>query len=320
MAAFRYCLLAVFLHIALPVHAGPVTITVRLQAFVEGAQVTIGDVAEVRGDEPATVAKVRGIVIGQAPPAGEERQVHGGYVITRLRQHGFSSQDIEGEVPDKIRVTRASQRIEAREVETAVLRALHRQISWEPQQTTVQELRGIEAVLLPPGPVEYDVTFPLNSDFLGPTSFTVAFRVTGSVEARQYGTAYIDVTQDVVTTARAIARNEVIEAADVRLTRVNMARVPRRVYTRAEDVIGKRAKRPLQANSLIQTHEVEALSTVQKGDVVLMVVDSPLLKVSTMGEALESGMRGDTIRIRNMMSNREVRAIVVDKKTVKVPF
>jgi flagella basal body P-ring formation protein FlgA len=31
-------------------------------------------------------------------------------------------------------------------------------------------------------------------------------------------------------------------------------------------------------------------------------------------------MRGETIRIRNVTSNREIRAIVVDKKTVKVLF
>jgi flagella basal body P-ring formation protein FlgA len=65
---------------------------------------------------------------------------------------------------------------------------------------------------------------------------------------------------------------------------------------------------------------VETLPTVQKGDVVLMLVESAVLKVSTIGEALESGRRGETIRIRNIASNREVRAIVVDRKTVKVPF
>jgi flagella basal body P-ring formation protein FlgA len=296
------------------------TITVRPQALVEGPQITIGDVAEVHGGTPTTLAKVRAIVIGQSPPAGEERQLHGGYVITRLRQHGLPTADLQLEVPEKIHVTRMSQRVEPRDIEAAVRHALQRQMPWQPQHTTVHELRGVEAVLLPPGPLQYEVTFPLNSNFLGPTSFTVAFRVAGNVEARQHGTAYIDVTQDIVTTSRAIGRNEVIEAADIRLTRMNMARVPQRVHMRPEEVIGKRTRRPLQADSLIHIHEVETLPTIQKGDVVLMLVDSSLLRVSTMGEALESGMRGETIRIRNMTSNREVRAVIVDKKTVKIPF
>jgi flagellar basal body P-ring formation protein FlgA len=320
LSACRYWCIGLLLCATLPVYAKPLTVTVRPQALVEGPQVTIGDVAEVSGDVAKTVAKVRDIIISQSPPAGEERNLHGGYIVTRLKQHGFSPEDIQLEVPEKIRISRAFQRIEPRDIETAVTRALQAQMSWEPQQTTIHELRGIEAVLLPPGAVEYDVTFPLNSDFLGPTSFSVAFRVAGNVEARLYGTAYIDVTQDVVTTARPIARNEIIEATDIRLTRMHMARLPRRVHLRPEEVIGKRAKRSLQANSIIHTHEVETLPTVQKGDVVIMLVESAVLKVSTMGEALESGMRGETIRIRNITSNREVRAIVVDKKTVKVPF
>ena len=320
MAIFLSWLMGIWLCGVPSAYAKTLTITVRPQAFVEGPQLTIGDVAEVHGDVPSTVAKVRQIVIGQSPPAGEERNVHGGYIMTRLKQHGVYDDDVVIEVPEKIRITRAFQRIEPRDVETAVMRAIQRHMTWDAKQTTVQELRGVEAVLLPPGPVEYDVTFPLNSDFLGPTSFTVAFRVAGNVEARQYGTAYIDVTQDVVTTARPIARNEIIEAADVRLTRMNMARVSQQVHKHAEDVVGKRARRSLQANTVIHTHEVENLPTVQKGDMVLMLAESALLKVSTMGEALESGMRGETIRIRNVTSNREVRAIVVDKKTVKVLF
>jgi flagella basal body P-ring formation protein FlgA len=320
MVIFRFWLMGILLCGALSASAKTLTITVRPQAFVEGPQITIGDVAEIYSDVPGTVTKVRQIVIGQSPPAGEERNMHGGYIITRLKQYGFYDDDVAVEVPDKIRITRAFQRLESRDVEIAVMRAIQQHMTWDPKQTTVHELRGVEAVLLPPGPVEYDVTFPLNSDFLGPTSFTVAFRVAGNVEARQYGTAYIDVTQDVVTTARPIVRNDIIEAADVRLTRMNMARVSQQVYRHAEDVVGKRARRSLQANTVIHTHEVENLPTVQKGDMVLMLAESALLKVSTMGEALESGMRGDTIRIRNTTSNREVRAIIVDKKTVKVLF
>lgn len=317
---YRVWFLGILLGCALVAHATPLTITVRPQALVEGPEITIGDVAEVRGKTAHIVDKVRSIVIGQSPAAGEERNVPGGYVVTRLKQHGYYDDDVQIEVPDKIRITRAFQRLEAREIEAAVVQAIQRHMTWEPTQTTVHELRGIEAVLLPQGRVEYDVTFPLNSDFLGPTSFTVAFRVAGNVESRLYGTAYIEVSQDVVTTVRPIARNEIIEAADVHLTRLNMARVPRRVYLRAEEVIGKRTRRSLQANTVIHTYEVENLPTVQRGDVVLMLAESSLLKVSTMGEALESGMRGETIRVKNITSNREVRAIIVDKKTVKVPF
>jgi flagella basal body P-ring formation protein FlgA len=263
---------------------------------------------------------VRDTVIGQSPPAGQERTLHGGYIATRLKQYGLQSRDLHLHAPAKIRVTRASQRIESRHIESIVVGAIYDQIPWQRQQTTIRTLRGIESVILPPGKVRSEVIFPTNTDFLGPTSFTVLLRVAGNPEKRLYGTANIEVTQEVVSTTRQLARHEIITAEDLGMTRVNLARMPRRVLMTAKEVIGKRTKRPLQAHAMIHAYEVELLPLVRKGDVVLILVESPLLKVSTMGEAMQPGQRGDTIRVKNIMSQREVRAVVVDTKTVKVPF
>jgi flagella basal body P-ring formation protein FlgA len=59
---------------------------------------------------------------------------------------------------------------------------------------------------------------------------------------------------------------------------------------------------------------------VQRGDMVRIVLESPVIKVSTPGEALEAGKPGDTIRVKNTSSQREVRAQVVDKQTVRIPL
>jgi flagella basal body P-ring formation protein FlgA len=315
-----YLMVGVWLCFPLFAWGTPLTITVQRSVVVQGPQITIGDVAEVRGGSPQVAAKVRDTVIGQSPPAGQERTLHGGYIATRLKQYGLQSRDLHLHAPAKIRVTRASQRIESRHIESIVVGAIYDQIPWQRQQTTIRTLRGIESVILPPGKVRSEVIFPTNTDFLGPTSFTVLLRVAGNPEKRLYGTANIEVTQEVVSTTRQLARHEIITAEDLGMTRVNLARMPRRVLMTAKEVIGKRTKRPLQAHAMIHAYEVELLPLVRKGDVVLILVESPLLKVSTMGEAMQPGQRGDTIRVKNIMSQREVRAVVVDTKTVKVPF
>jgi flagella basal body P-ring formation protein FlgA len=277
-------------------------------------------VAMVEGDTPITVAKIQGIVIGQAPPVGEERSLPGEYIRTRLKQQGFAPEDIQLQVPPRIEVTRASQRLNTRELESAVIRAIMAQMPWHPQQVTIRDIRGLESVSLPPGPVDYDITFASQSDFLGLTSFTIVLRVAERTEERRHGTAYIEVTQEVVAAARQISRNEVIGVHDVRLIRVQMEQRPRQVITRLEDVVGKRARRPLQANAAINPLDVESAPLVQKGDAVLIVLESPLLKVTAMGVALEQGLHGATIRIKNTTSERELRAVVVAAKTVRVPF
>jgi flagellar basal body P-ring formation protein FlgA len=284
------------------------------------ANITIGDVAVVQGDTPGTVAKMQAIVIGQAPPAGEGRSLPGEYIRTRLKQHGFTAEDFDLQVPSRVEITRASQRLNPRELESAVVRAIMARMPWQSQQVTIRDLRGLEAVNLPPGPVEYDVTFASQSDFLGLTSFTLILRVSGRAEERLHGTAYIEVTQEVVATVRQLSRNEVIGVHAVRLMRVQMEQRPRQIITRLEDVVGKRARHSLQANAAISPLEIEGAPLVQKGDAVLIVLESPLLKVTAVGVALEQGLRGETIRIKNTTSNRELRAVVVDTKTVRVPF
>ena len=313
-------IIGLLLSVPLVAWGQPLAIEGKQEVLVQRPEITIGDVAEVRGDDPQMVAKIRNIVIGQSPPAGEERILSGGYITTRLKQYGFHLQELLIQVPEKIRVTRASQRIESRDIEAAVMRAIQERSPWKAQKTTIRELRGIEPVILPPGPVQYEVTFPTNTNFLGPTSFSLSLRVAGNIEKRLYGTAHIEVLQEVATIARSVARDEVIEAEDIRLKQMNLAQVPPQAVTEAEALIGKRAKRPLQANTMVHTYEVETLPFVQKGDVVLIVVESPLLKITATGEALERGERGATIRVRNVASNREIRAVVVDKKTVRVPF
>ncbi|MGE3536967.1 MAG: flagellar basal body P-ring formation chaperone FlgA, partial [Candidatus Tectimicrobiota bacterium] len=57
---------------------------------------------------------------------------------------------------------------------------------------------------------------------------------------------------------------------------------------------------------------------VQRGDLVQIVSEASLMKVSTPGEVLEAGRVGDTIRVKNTASNREVKAQVLDKHTVRV--
>ena len=191
---------------------------------------------------------------------------------------------------------------------------------WEMQRADIQIRRGIKSVTLAPGSLTIDVSFPSNATFLGATPFTVVFRVNGNVENRMYGTALVKVSQDLVITSRPLPRNHLLTASDLRTKRFNLTRLPRRALTSIEDVIGKRTKRPLQANAIIHAYEVEALPLIRKGDMVVIRVESPLLSITTMGLAVESGRHGETIRVKNLSSQREVRAVVVNAKTVQVPF
>lgn len=319
MTAF-YLLICVFLLTPSWVHAASLTLTVGEEAMVHKAQYTIGDIAEVDAADEKLAQRIRGIVIGQSPRAAEERSIYGKYIITRIKHHGFEPSDWTLKIPHRVQISRAFQQIEASEIEGVVKQALQREMPWQSGRARIYEMRGIEAVILPQGHATYDVFFPRQPDFIGPTAFSVAVRVDDNIEKRLHGTAYIEVAHDIVFTARPIEKYEVLTEHHIRLKQVKFSRLPRRVVTRLEGALGKRAKRSLKANQMLRANQIETRPMIRSGDVVLIIVESGALKVSVMGEALEKGERGGTIRVLNTSSKREVRAIVMDSKTVKVPF
>jgi flagella basal body P-ring formation protein FlgA len=297
-----------------------VVITVPPEAQVQGPQITLGDVATVQGESTDTVARMRHVLLGQAPPAGVERLLSKSTLVTQLKHQGLWTQEIEFQGALQIRVRRASQRLDLQHLETVVRQALSRRLSQTTQRTSIRDIRGLNLIFVPLGPVEYEVTVPGRHMLLGSTSFTLSIQVAGKVAKQLHGTATIAVAQEVVSLVRPVAQGEIITADAVSRTQVQVTQPLRQVVTQPADVIGKHARRSLAGNAPLSTQDVTTVPVVHRGDMVRIVLESPLIKMSTPGEALEAGKPGDTIRVKNTSSNREVRAQVIDKQTVRIPL
>jgi flagellar basal body P-ring formation protein FlgA len=297
-----------------------VVITVPPEAQVQGPQITLGDVATVQGESTDTVARMRHMLLGQAPPAGVERLLSKSTLVTQLKHQGLWTQEIEFQGALQIRVRRASQRLDLQHLETVVRQALSRRLSQTTQRTSIRDIRGLNPIFVPLGPVEYEVTVPGRHMLLGSTSFTLSIQVAGKVAKQLHGTATIAVAQEVVSLVRPVAQGEIITADAVSRTQVQVTQPLRQVVTQPADVIGKHARRSLAGNAPLSTQDVTTVPVVHRGDMVRIVLESSLIKMSTPGEALEAGKPGDTIRVKNTSSNREVRAQVIDKQTVRIPL
>jgi len=297
-----------------------IVLTVPPEAQVQGPQLTLGDVAEIQGEPADTVSRMRQVLLGQAPPAGVERLLSKSTLITQLKHQGLWTPELQFQGALQIRVMRASQRLDPQHMETVVRQALSRRLPQTMQPTSIRDIRGLSPVCVPLGPVQYEVTVPGRHGWLGPTSFTLTIQVAGKVEKQLHGTATIAVTQEVVSLVRPVAQGEIITPDAVSRTQVQVTQPLRQVATQPEDVIGKHARRSLAGNAPLSTQDVTTVPVVHRGDIVSIVLESPLIKVSTPGEALEAGKPGDTIRVKNTSSNREVRAQVIDKQTVRIPL
>src|SRR5678816_3007804 len=76
-----------------------IVITVPPEAQVQGRQITLGDVAEIQGEPADTVARMRQVPLGQAPPAGVERLLSKSTLVTQLKHQGLWTQELQYQGP-----------------------------------------------------------------------------------------------------------------------------------------------------------------------------------------------------------------------------
>jgi flagella basal body P-ring formation protein FlgA len=205
-------------------------------------------------------------------------------------------------------------------VNAAVKAFIMRRAPWKPDQLKITRLTFDQELTVPSGDIGYRVTAPKHTDWLGPIPFCVHILVDGREALKVHAPATIEVWSDVVLTVKPLGKYQPIEADDIIVKKMNLARVPANVVVRADQVLGLRARHSIAANCLLRNDQIESLPVIRRGDVVQMIAESDVLKVAAKGMAKENGAVGERIRVMNLRSRKIIYAQVLNEQTVQVEF
>lgn len=117
---------------------------------------------------------------------------------------------------------------------------------------------------------------------------------------------------------RRIARGQAITAADLDWRTFEAPRVRRGAITEPETLIGKVARRTLQAARQISHRDVEEPQLVLRGRPVRLVFRSHGLRLATVGLAQEPGALGDLVRVLNADSREALTGVVSGPAEVQI--
>ena len=117
-----------------------------------------------------------------------------------------------------------------------------------------------------------------------------------------------------VVVTNSIRRGEVISSTDISVKKVDISLVRDKPFTKAEYVVGSKAKNTLNAGVIVS---VNSVCVVCKGDSVSITASNTAISVKMAGLALSDGSIGDSIRVQNSASKRVIDAIVVSQNKVK---
>lgn len=119
----------------------------------------------------------------------------------------------------------------------------------------------------------------------------------------------------VVTLGRSVAKGAVLMAEDLVLAPAG-ERTPDGIFTDPEAVVGRRTRVALGEGKPVLLRQLEPVWMVARGNPVVLMAAAGGLAVSAPAEALDDGAMGDVIRVTNLSSGREVKALVTGHNTV----
>ncbi|PIR33902.1 MAG: flagella basal body P-ring formation protein FlgA [Alphaproteobacteria bacterium CG11_big_fil_rev_8_21_14_0_20_44_7] len=113
-------------------------------------------------------------------------------------------------------------------------------------------------------------------------------------------------------------KGEIITASDIESIRIESYKLDRGYITDENEIIGKTPSRNLYNARPLMPNQISEPLVVNKKDNVTMVFNNNMLSMQDLGVALEEGVEGDLIRIKNATSGIIVHARIIGKNLVEV--
>ncbi len=283
-------------------------VRLRTAIVVEGSDITLGDLFKGAG-ELAFVA------VRPAPEPGERLSIR-----TRSLQEFARAKGLDWQVPpglQSFQVERAGRPIPRQDLEAAIrpeLRAAGASGSFE------IDLQGRGGSINVPPDAAYRIEVSAVQFDRQTSRFSAALKISGNGFAtkRSNVSGYARELVELPVLTRRLGKGEIIRAADLNVVEMRAGQSQQNTARDESDLIGLEAKRALQANRPIRLSDVQTPVLVKKGALVTMLVRTPAMSLSAVGQALEDGAKGEVIRILNPKSRKTVQGTVVGKGQVQM--
>jgi len=192
---------------------------------------------------------------------------------------------------------------------------------WPRQDVGIANFNARPASLdLPPGTMTYRVNQMPRDSRPGRKTVTAIILVDDNEQAQVRMHGDLQLFAEVVCTTRRLARNDIITASDLMTVRQEISLLDKGLVLKPEQVIGQKLKTSLRAGAVLSRHLLESPPLVMRGEMVTITARSDTVRITTPGEARSTAGLGETIKVKNLMSRREIFARVVGSGLVETDF
>jgi len=297
------------------------TVAINSHPIVCAKRVTLGDIAKVNGEDTGVRKKVRAIHLFNFPARMKTKTMRRDAVLSALKASAVNMDELDFSAPKNIKISRKMMTVRGKTLEEAARRFLEQGLSAAEDGSEILQLHYEGRDLcLPEGKVAFKF-LPLNPSRLNGVIFLHGdLLVDGTVGARLNFKARVAITRTMAVASRVIKKGEILTGQDFHMETRELQRVNFLFLSDTEGIIGKRARRLIPKNSLLLDKMLDQPPLVNRKARVKIVLESPFLKISTIGIAKEEGPMGSYIRVMNLDSRKIIVARVIGRNLVKVEF
>ena len=292
--------------LATPVHAAQVILHQNVE--VTGNYVRLGDLFTDAGDMAEAI-------VAYAPAPGKRAIFDARWLYRVARNHRLAWRPIT--LRDRAVVRRFSHTIGRQEIEDHIL-AMLMELGVDADMQVVLSNRMMRLHV----PGDADASMAVDDLMYDARTGRITAMVTapaGDPAAQRVRvTGRVHRMRELPVLARRMTSGEVIGKSDLKWTRVRTDRLQQDVIFDSAELIGRVPLRPLRAMVPLRASDVRRPIVVAKGSVVTMVLRRPGMLLTAKGLALDSGSKGDTIKVSNTHTSLVVDAEVVSTNTVTV--
>ncbi|WP_129482174.1 flagellar basal body P-ring formation chaperone FlgA [Pseudomonas hydrolytica] len=147
---------------------------------------------------------------------------------------------------------------------------------------------------------------------------TTRVRCNGSAPWTVFVPAEVRLYRQVAVLTRPLKRLSVVKASDLSMVERDVGQLAQGYLTDPTQAIGKKLTRQLNSDQIITPAHLQVAEVVRRGDQVVISASGGTVNVRMPGEALTEGAPGQQINVRNLRSQRVIRARVVGPGQVEV--
>lgn len=297
-----------------------ITIVVSPEARVEGAFITLGQLAEISGTDTAWVKSLGQLKLGTAPSLGSSIVLTKELLNMRLAATGSNFSGIVWEIPESVTVTTNSQTISGQTLIDKAILGVKKQIGVNVanEDLTILPSSRVQDVITPVGQIELVADLPYGVRYNIPTNVAITVKINGQLFTKVPLTLDVKRYQQVVVTKGQISSMELFSMDNLRYERVDVGRAGAGYFTDMNKVVGLASRRSLKPGMVITDSVVAKPVVIKRGAVVNILARIGNMEVMTAGQAMQDGVEGQLIRVQNTNSNKFLSAKVLDETTVQV--